>query len=194
GVLLAVGLDGFAAVNDTHGQDVGDAMLVEVARRIRATVDTCDLVARLSGDQFAVYADISKVRAFTLATRLMGELSSPYRLPGMELRLSAGIGLAACGPEDPLHRAGLALRRARDTGRGQVEWYDETVESTFVRRGLIEQHLPTAIGDGQFDLAYQPIYDLVEGHPVGVEALLRWRHPLLGTVPPRETVAIAAEL
>jgi diguanylate cyclase (GGDEF)-like protein/PAS domain S-box-containing protein len=194
GVLLAVGLDGFAAINDLHGPDVGDAMLVEVARRIRTTVDGGGQVARLSGDQFAVYADISKVRAFTLATRLLGELSSPYRLPGVELRLSAGIGLAACGSEDPLHRAGLALRRAKDTGRGRVEWYDETVESTFVRRGLIEQHLPTAIGDGQFDLAYQPIYDLVEGHPVGVEALLRWRHPLLGTVPPRETVAIAAEL
>jgi diguanylate cyclase (GGDEF)-like protein/PAS domain S-box-containing protein len=195
GMLLAVGLDGLAGINDTHGPDVGDAMLVEVARRIRTTVESGDLVARLSGDEFAVYASISKVRAFTLATRLLGELSEPYRLPGVELRLSAGIGLAASGGcDDPLHRAGLALRRAKDSGRGRVEWYDETVESTFVRRGLIEQHLPTAISDGQFDLAYQPIYDLVEGHPVGVEALLRWRHPQLGTVPPRETVAIASEL
>src|SRR5690348_8379685 len=170
-------------------------MLVEVARRIRAAVEPDDLVARLSGDEFAIYANISKVRAFTLATRLMGELSEPYRLPDLELRLSAGIGLAACGgSDDPLRRAGLALRRAKDAGRGRVEWYDEAVESAFIRRGLIEQHLPSAIGGGQFDLAYQPIYDLVEGHPVGVEALLRWRHPELGTVPPRETVAIAREL
>ncbi len=194
GILLAIGLDGFAAINDVHGPDFGDAMLVEVARRIRTAVDSGDLAARLSGDEFAVYTRISKVRAYTLATRLLGELSEPYRLPGVELRLSAGIGLAPCGSEDPLHRAGLALRRAKDCGRGQVEWFDEAVESTFIRRGLIEQQLPAAISGGQFDLAYQPVYDLVEGHPVGVEALLRWRHPHLGTVPPLETVEIAGQL
>jgi diguanylate cyclase (GGDEF)-like protein/PAS domain S-box-containing protein len=194
GIVLAIGLDGFAAVNDVHGPDVGDALLVEVARRIRTTVEPGDLAARLSGDEFAVRTQVSKVRAYTLANRLLSELTEPFRLPGVELRLSAGVGLADGGSEDALRRAGLALRWAKRSGRGSVEWHDATVEQAAVRRGHIEQELPLAVRGGQLDLAYQPVYDLVEGRPVGVEALLRWRHPDLGTVPPLETVAAAAEL
>ncbi|MFI5909446.1 putative bifunctional diguanylate cyclase/phosphodiesterase [Dactylosporangium sp. NPDC051541] len=196
GFLVTVGLDGFAGVNDLHGPEIGDALLVEVAARIRAAIAPTDVAARLNGDEFAVFTPVDKVHAYTLATRLMGELGEPYPMPGTVLQLSAGIGLAPVGdgPEDTLRRADLALRRAKRTGRGRVEWHDESAEEAFVRRATLEQHLPQAVERGELDLAYQPVYDLVEGHPIGVEALLRWRHPRLGTIPPRETLAVAQEL
>ncbi|MEV4133317.1 EAL domain-containing protein [Dactylosporangium sp. NPDC049742] len=196
GHLMMIGLDGFAGVNDLHGSDVGDAMLVEAAARIRAAIGKGDVAARLNGDEFAVYTGVDKVHAFTLATRLLGDLGEPYPLPGADLQLSAGIGLApaAGGAEESLRRAGLALRRAKRGGRGKVEWHDAAVEDAYVRRATLEQHLPQAAERGELDLAYHPVYDLVEGHPIGVEALLRWRHPTLGTVPPRETLEVAREL
>ncbi|GAA3456432.1 putative bifunctional diguanylate cyclase/phosphodiesterase [Dactylosporangium matsuzakiense] len=196
GFLVTVGLHGFAGVNDLHGPDIGDALLVEVAARIRAAVAPDDVAARVDGDEFAVYTLVDKVHAYTLATRLLGELAEPYPVPGTVLQLSAGIGLAPVGggPEDTLRRADLALRRAKRTGRGRVEWHDEAAEEAYVRRATLEQHLPLAVERGELDLAYQPVYDLVEGHPIGVEALLRWRHPRLGTIPPREVLAVAEEL
>ncbi|WP_433218505.1 putative bifunctional diguanylate cyclase/phosphodiesterase [Dactylosporangium sp. CS-047395] len=196
GFLVTVGLDGFAGVNDLHGNDVGDALLVAVAARIRAAIAPDDLAARLHGDEFAVFTRVDKVHAYTLATRLLGELGEPYPMPGTVLQLSAGIGLApvAGEPEDSLRRADLALRRAKRTGRGQVEWHDEAAEEAYVRRATLEQHLPQAVERGELDLAFHPVYDLVEGHPIGVEALLRWRHPRLGTIPPRETLTVAREL
>jgi len=196
GFLVAVGLDGFAGINDVHGRDLGDAMLVEVAARIRGSITHGDVAARFNGDEFAVFTRVDKVHAFTLATRLLGELGEPYPLPGTVLRLSAGIGLAPVGggPEETLRRAGLALRRAKRTGRGRVEWHDDAVDEAYVRRATLEQHLPRAVERGELDLAYHPVYDLVEGHPIGVEALLRWRHPLLGTIAPQEALAVGREL
>ncbi|WP_344618840.1 putative bifunctional diguanylate cyclase/phosphodiesterase, partial [Dactylosporangium salmoneum] len=196
GFLITVGLDGLAGVNDLHGPDVGDAMLVEVAARIRAAAGTGDVAARINGDEFAVFTRADKIHAYTLATRLAGELGEPYPVPGAVLQLSAGIGLAPAGggPEETLRRAGLALRRAKRTGRGRVEWHDEAAEEAYVRRATLEQDLPLAIERGELDLAYHPVYDLVEGHPIGAEALLRWRHPKLGTVPPGETLTVAREL
>ncbi|MEU7869374.1 GGDEF domain-containing protein [Dactylosporangium sp. NPDC049140] len=196
GFLLTVGLDGFAGVKDVHGSDIGDALLVTVAARIRSAAGPGDLAARLNGGEFAVLTRVDKLHAFTLATRLLAGLGEPYPVPGATLQLSAGIGLAPTGgaPEEALRRAGLALRRAKRTGRGRVEWHDDAAEETYVRRATLEQHLPRAIERGELDLAYHPVYDLVEGHPVGVEALLRWRHPRLGTVTPAETLTVAREL
>jgi diguanylate cyclase (GGDEF)-like protein/PAS domain S-box-containing protein len=196
GYLIAIGLDGFAGVNALHGADLGDAMLVQVAARIRSAIHAGDVAARIDGDEFAVYTEVDKVHAFTLATRLLADLGEPYPLPGADLQVSAGIGLAPVGggAEESLRRAGLALRRAKRGGRGRVEWHDAAVEDAYVRRATLEQHLPQAADRGELDLAYHPVYDLVEGHPIGVEALLRWRHPTLGTVAPKEALEVAQEL
>ncbi|MET7395877.1 EAL domain-containing protein [Dactylosporangium sp. NPDC005572] len=94
----------------------------------------------------------------------------------------SGLALVGGGPGETVRRAGRS---------GRIEWHDE---AAYVRRAVLEQHLPQAAGRGELDLAFHPVYDLVEGHPVGVEALLRWRHPRLGTIPPRETLGIAREL
>jgi diguanylate cyclase (GGDEF)-like protein/PAS domain S-box-containing protein len=201
GSVLVIALDGLGGVNDVRGRDHGDAILIEVGHRLRAGVDTGDLAARLSGERFAVLTPVGVVRAYSLATRLLTMLTEPYRLPGVTVHLSASIGLAlitgADGVDDVLRRADLALLRAqRDgrDGRGRVEWYDESMEAALLRGVTLEQELPGAVGRGELDLVYQPILELAYQRPVGAEALLRWRHPTIGTVAPTELIAVAEKL
>ncbi|MGC9665041.1 putative bifunctional diguanylate cyclase/phosphodiesterase [Planosporangium sp. 12N6] len=198
GSVLIIDLDGLAGVNDVHGRELGDAVLVEVGRRLRFTLDTGDLPARLDGDEFAVLTPTGSVRAYALATRLVTVLNEQYRLPGVSVRLTARAGLAevagAGSVEEILRRADLALLRAERAGQSCVEWYDRSMESALLRRMTLERELPGAIDRGELDLVYQPVLDLADRRPVGAEALLRWRHPRLGAVPPRELVAVAEDL
>ena len=149
GVLLLIELDGFNAVNDVRGYDTGDAVLVEVARRLRAGTAETDLPARLGGDEFAVVTETSAVHAYALATRLLMMLAEPIVLPNVTVYLSASIGMAdlagGSNVDDVLRRADLALRQAKRTGRGRVEWYDAEVEEAMLRRMTLEQELPGAL-------------------------------------------------
>jgi diguanylate cyclase (GGDEF)-like protein/PAS domain S-box-containing protein len=198
GALLVVELDGFNAVNDVRGYDIGDAVLVEVARRLRAGSGETDLPARLSGDEFAVVTQASSVQAYALATRLLTMLAEPITLPGVTVHLSASIGMtdlaSAANGDDVMRRGDLALRRAKQLGRGRVEWFDEAIEQAIMRRMTIEQELPGALLRGEFDLLYQPILDLVRSRPLAVEALLRWRHPSMGTLLPYDVIPVAEDL
>jgi diguanylate cyclase (GGDEF)-like protein/PAS domain S-box-containing protein len=199
GALIVLDLGGVTGVNEVHGHRIGDAVMVEAARRLRAEAAPTDVPVRLDGDKFAVATGSGAVQAHLLATRLLTILTEPYALPGTLLHLSASAGLAELQPGVPagetLRRAGLALRGTRrGFGGGAVEWYDESTEAQLRRRLNIEQELPGAVGRAELDLAYQPIVDLASGRPVGAEALLRWRHPRLGTVPPGEFIPIAEEL
>ncbi len=199
GALVLLELDGFNAVNDVRGYDVGDAVLVEVARRLRAGTADTDLPARLSGDEFAVVTEASPVQAYALATRLLTMLAEPIQLPGgVVVHLTASIGMTdlagGSSGDDVLRRADLALRRAKHLGRGRVEFYDEAAEDELVRRMTLEQELPGALKRGELDLIYQPILDLEAPHPLGVEALLRWRHPRLGTLLPADVIPVAEDL
>jgi diguanylate cyclase (GGDEF)-like protein len=201
GSVLVIALDGLGGVNDVRGRDHGDAILIEVGHRLRTGVDTGDLPARLSGERFAVLTPVGVVRAYSLATRLLTMLTEPYRLPGVTAHLSASIGLALItggdGVDDVLRRADLALLRAqRDgrDGRGRVEWYDESMEAALLRGVTLEQELPGAVARGELDLVYQPILELTFQRPVGAEALLRWRHPRIGTVAPTELMSVAEKL
>jgi predicted signal transduction protein with EAL and GGDEF domain len=114
------------------------------------------------------------------------------------VHLSASIGMTdlagAANGDDVLRRADLALRQAKQLGRGRVEWYDAKVEEAIIRRMTLEQELPDALGRGELDLIYQPILDLVRGRPLAVEALLRWRHPRLGTLLPADVIPVAEDL
>jgi diguanylate cyclase (GGDEF)-like protein/PAS domain S-box-containing protein len=201
GALLMIGLTGLTAVNDLRGYDAGDAVLVEVARRLRAAAGGTDLVARLGGDEFAVATESSPVQAYALATRLLSTLARPILLPGapgaFEVHLNGSVGLTdlagAADGDEVLRRADLALRRAKQMGPGRVEWYDEALERAMLRRMMLEQDLPGALLRGELDLIYQPIVDLVEARPTAVEALLRWRHPRLGTLLPYDVIPVAEE-
>jgi diguanylate cyclase (GGDEF)-like protein/PAS domain S-box-containing protein len=196
--LLVIGLHGLTAVNDLRGRPAGDAVLVEAARRLRTHLGADDLAARLGESRFAVLTADGPIEAYALAVRLVDVLAGPYDLPGRPVRLQASAGLAVLSAgdsgEDVVHRGELALRRADQLGRDQVEWYDEGLEEQLVRRLDLERHLPGAAGRGELDLVYQPVVHLDGGLPVGVEALVRWRHAVLGRVLPGELMPVADRL
>lgn len=198
GAVLVLDLDGATGINDVRGREVGDAVLIEVARRLRTGIGSDDVAARLGADEFAVLTPERPIEAYGLGMRLLTVLAEPYELPGVTVRLSASVGLAEVTPRDSideiLYRADLACRRARQLGGDRVEWYDESLATLLLRRSTLEQSLPGAGARGELDVVYQPIVDLLDRRPVGVEALLRWRHPTLGTILPGELVPIAEQI
>ncbi|WP_242624768.1 putative bifunctional diguanylate cyclase/phosphodiesterase [Krasilnikovia cinnamomea] len=204
GTLLVVDLHGLAEINDARGRETGDAVLIEVGRRIRGLLGDTDLAARLAGDEFAVLTPDGAVLAYALATRLVTLLGEAYQLPGSIVELHTSVGLAelagGADSEEVLRHADLARKRARQLGQDRVEWYDTDVEIQLHRRMELERELLGAAERGELDLVFQPAVSLRDAQPAGVEALLRWRHPRLGTILPAEllpiarAVGIAAEL
>ncbi|MBQ1017889.1 GGDEF domain-containing protein [Micromonospora sp. D93] len=193
GALLLVDLHGTEGIGPTAREDV----LAEAVHRARAVIAADDLVTGCTGTGFAVVTAAGPVLAYALGTRLLSALSPPYRLAGAMLRVQTSIGLAevsGAGPADVLRQAELARRRAVQLGRDRVEWYDAFLEEQLVRRLDLERELPGAVARGELDLVYQPVVDLADGQPVGAEALLRWRSPVLGTVLPAELLPVAEDL
>ncbi|MFI7646537.1 putative bifunctional diguanylate cyclase/phosphodiesterase [Micromonospora sp. NPDC049460] len=197
GALLVVDLHIPGATAEGPGDAAREAVTAEVARRVRAVVGPGDLLADLTAAGFAVVTGTGPVLAYALGTRLLAALTQPYQVPGGVLRLRASIGLAevaGTAPEDVLRQADLARRRAVQLGRDRVEWYDAYLEEQLVRRLDLERELPGAVARGELDLVYQPVLDLADRQPVGTEALLRWRSPVLGTVLPAEFLPVAEDL
>ncbi|MEV0808523.1 sensor domain-containing phosphodiesterase [Micromonospora sp. NPDC050200] len=197
GALLLVELHGLGAVVEGAGPSAADAVLVAAARRLRDVVGPHDMVARVAGEEFAVVTDAGPVPAYALGGRLLAALGEPCPTPGWMVRLRVSIGLAelaGAGPEDALRQADLARRRAVQLGRNRIEWYDAYLEEQLVRRLDLERELPGATARGELDLVYQPVLGLVDRQPVGTEALLRWRSPVLGTVLPAELLPVAEDL
>jgi diguanylate cyclase (GGDEF)-like protein/PAS domain S-box-containing protein len=204
--LLCVDLDHFKAVNDTLGHAAGDALLCQVAARLRGCVREGDLVARLGGDEFAVLQE--EVRrpadAAALARRIVRTLSMPYDLEGRPALVGAsvGIALALAAPaagrqaEDLLREADVALYRAKAEGRGRCRLFETGMDERLRRRQALKPALRGAAARGEFELHYQPVVDLASERAVAFEALLRWRRP--GgrgpvMVPPAEFVPVAEE-
>jgi diguanylate cyclase (GGDEF)-like protein/PAS domain S-box-containing protein len=187
GTLLLIELDQVAAVGEVHGEEAGEAVLVEVGRRLRAVLAGADLAARLMDEVFAIATAHPPVPAYALAARVRDLLAEPFELPGTSVRLAANIGLTelagAASVGDALSRAEAALHRARQLRSGGIEWYDEALAAALLRRRSLERELPGILDRGELDLLYQPVLDLSDGIPVGADALLRWRHPRLGVVP-----------
>src|SRR5947209_4972616 len=194
---MAIDLDGFKTVNDIRGHDVGDAVLVEVGRRLRANLRPGDLAARLGGDEFAVLMWGGPEEAYGVAERLLTVLGGPYDMEGSAVFLSASIGLAGCATAADvpslLHNADLSLRFAKQRGKSRVERYDAAYDQWMRRRTTVEQELRGAIEREQLSLVYQPVVALPEGRTVGVEALVRWHHPTLGEISPAEFIPVAEE-
>jgi diguanylate cyclase (GGDEF)-like protein/PAS domain S-box-containing protein len=195
GTLLVIDLHGLAEINDSRGRETGDAVLIEVGRRIRGLLAEEDVPARLGGDEFAVLTPEGAVLAYALATRIVTLLMEPYQLPGTIVELHTSVGLAELSgggdSEEVLRHADLARSRARQLGRDRVEWYDTDVEIQLHRRMDLERELLGAADRGELDVVFQPVVSLRDGQPAGVEALLRWRHPKLGTVLPAELLPVA---
>jgi len=198
--LLALDLDRFKPVNDAFGHAVGDALLRLAARRLRAAVRAGDAVARLGGDEFAVILR-GDAGAEALAARLAEMLGRPFLVEGHACNVGASLGLAVA-PDDGddaeslLRAADLALYRAKAEGRGTFRRFDPAMRRSAEARHALEAELRRALPLGQLELFFQPQVSLRAaggGGLVGFEALLRWRHPARGLVPPAEFVPLAEE-
>jgi diguanylate cyclase (GGDEF)-like protein/PAS domain S-box-containing protein len=199
--VLCVDLDNFKQVNDTLGHPVGDALLVAVSERLQACVREVDTVARLGGDEFAiVQCGIGAPEdAALLARRVVETLSAPYEIDGHRVMVGASLGISVA-PGDGvtcerlLKNADVALYRAKSDGRGTWRFFEPEMDARLQARRKLELDLREALAKNQFDLYYQPICDLELNRVCGIEALLRWRHPTRGFVPPSEFIPVAEEI
>ncbi len=198
--VLCLDLDAFKAVNDTFGHAAGDALLREVARRIRAALRQEDLPARLGGDEFAILlgGEAGAASAAATAERLVASLREPVDLGGQEATVGVSIGIAFA-PEHGLDsdtlvkRADLALYRAKSEGRNTYRLFAAAMDRAAEARRRLEIDLRLALQRGEFALHYQPVFDLASGRVEAVEALLRWDHPARGPLGPGAFLALAEE-
>lgn len=208
--LLFLDLDHFKNVNDTLGHPVGDALLREVADRLRACVREGDLVARLGGDEFAILQSSTRQRqdAAMLAQRAVEVVCAPYELLGYraQVGVSIGIALAAGGPgsanpagsgasaDELLKNADMALYHAKSAGRRTWRFFEATMEQELQQRLALEADLREALPLGQLEVMYQPITNLATNRLSGFEALLRWRHPTRGMVSPALFIPVMEDI
>jgi diguanylate cyclase (GGDEF)-like protein len=198
--VLYLDLNDFKAVNDRFGHSIGDRLLVQVSQRLKDCVRQIDLVARLSGDEFAVIvADVKDANVATIvANRIVSSLDTAFVMDGIEVFTGACIGIAFApadggSPELLLKCADQALYEAKRGYGGIIQLYDPgSKEATRQRRGL-ERDLRSALRGSEFFLVFQPIFALDNNRIAGCEALLRWRHPTLGVRRPAEFVHIMEE-
>jgi diguanylate cyclase (GGDEF)-like protein/PAS domain S-box-containing protein len=198
--VAALDLDHFKYVNDTLGHAAGDEMLKAVAARASSAVGRADTVARTGGDEFVLVlpgrADESEASATVQA--VLTALAEPLRLHGQDLVMTGSAGLAAW-PADGhdaaalIQHAEVAMYRAKDLGRNAVQFYTPAMNARARERMALEGALRSALNHGEFELYYQPQVDLLSGSVVGLEALIRWRHPSLGLVRPDRFIHLAEE-
>lgn len=199
--VLLVDLDRFKEVNATRGPEVGDAALIEVARRLRRSVRLGDTVGRIGGDQFLVLcvAMNGESDASAMARRAIAGIAEPFETPsGDELPLSASIGVvlvdrAGSSPASIINSAEAALSKANEQGRGHFAIFEEGWQKKIVIRLEIERALSVAITEDELVLHYQPIVETSTGMMVGAEALIRWNRPGHGLLPPGDFIEIAEE-
>ncbi|MEK9952869.1 MAG: EAL domain-containing protein [Curvibacter sp.] len=204
GALLFIDLDNFKTLNDTHGHDMGDLLLQQVARRLLDNVREGDTVARLGGDEFVVMLeDLSRdaieaaTQAETVGRKILAALGGAHRIRGLGFHSTPSIGATLFGAasenlEEPIKRADLAMYQAKNAGRNTLRFYDPRMQSLLLARAELERDLRTALLQQQFVLHYQP--QVQRGGLVsGAEALLRWQHPQRGLVPPGEFIALSEE-
>jgi diguanylate cyclase (GGDEF)-like protein len=209
--VLFIDLDDFKRANDTHGHDVGDAILRGVAQRLEQATRAGDLAARLGGDEFLVVAEriVDVNEAVALAHRVMEAIAEPIATGSLQFSMAASVGVALALDGDDvasqlIARADLALYRAKAHGRGRVEMYDESLQAELVHQADVEADLAAALDDGgdsdgdgdtgpgddELLLYYQPFIDSATMRPTGVEALIRWRRDGR-LVPPDDFIPIA---
>ena len=198
--VLCMDLDRFKAVNDTLGHPIGDALLQQVATRIRETIREVDTVARLGGDEFAVIqvGILQPQGATALASRLIEALSAPYQIEDHQIVIGCSIGVAVA-PSDGedadqlLKKADVALYRAKLDGRGTYRFFELGMDARMHARRSLELDLRRALVQGEFELHYQPLVDLERSEVTAFEALLRWNHPQRGRVSPADFIPLAEE-
>jgi len=209
-VVLLLDLDRFKAVNDVHGHPAGDQLLQLAATRLRNVARTGDFVARLGGDEFALAALFSPPRqpgelAAQLAQRIIVTLEEPFTLSsGTVVRVGTSIGVAlsqqtvtqqaAEGMDTLMHRADVALYRAKADGRGRYCFFKPVMDDDVQTRALLESDLREAVANGHIVPHLQPLVGMANERVVGFEVLARWQHPSRGMVPPGEFIPVAEQV
>jgi diguanylate cyclase (GGDEF)-like protein len=198
--VLCLDLDHFKSVNDTLGHPVGDLLLKAVADRLRRCTREPDTIARLGGDEFAIImtAMTQPNDAALLCRRLREAITKPYELDGHQIVIDISIGISfapfdAAEPDQLLKNADMALYGAKADGRGIYRFFEPEMDARMQQRRELEMDLRKALVNGEFELHYQPLVDLQDNEINGFEALLRWRHPARGLVPPAEFIPVAEE-
>ncbi|MCM2258122.1 MAG: EAL domain-containing protein [Vicinamibacteria bacterium] len=194
-------LDQFKVVNDSLGHTIGDSLLMGVAGRIKSCLRPGDTVARIGGDEFAVFVeDVDDVsQALRIAERVHEEFLVPFHPGGNEVFATASVGLVLTGgayerAEELLRDADIAMYRAKRAGRGRTEIYDGSMHAAATARHRLENDLRRAVERGELRLAFQPIVDLADGRVSSLEALVRWQHPERGLLMPLEFIQVAEEM
>jgi diguanylate cyclase (GGDEF)-like protein len=197
--LHCLDLDQFKVINDTLGHPAGDTLLVEAGHRVQNAARG-HFVARLGGDEFVVLQTVGDDRDAIdkLARRILEEMAQPLVIDGNEFAPSTSIGIAIApqdgdGGETLLRNADLALYRAKEAGRGTYAFFEESLNQRAQQRRQLETDLRLAVDRAEFELYYQPLFDLKDNRICSFEALIRWNHPTRGLISPAEFVPIAED-
>jgi diguanylate cyclase (GGDEF)-like protein len=198
--VLCIDLDHFKTINDSLGPTLGDGLLKQVADRLRRCVRESDFIARMGGDEFAIIqlGEAEPAGATSLATRIIEALSAPYDIEGHQVMVGASIGISVA-PSDGteadqlIKHADMALYLAKSEGRGIYRFFEPEMDRRMHARRQLELDLRDALIRGEFELHYQPILDLGSNEVRGLEALIRWNHPVRGKIPPIDFIPLAEE-
>lgn len=197
--LLIIDVDDFKDVNDSLGHEGGDALLIQLAQRLRGCVRGHDLVARLGGDEFAIVVmDEGGTATGEVARRIQDALLDPFCIDDVRLKVTVSMGAAqrSAGTADPaelMRQADFAMYMAKHGGKGRYQLFDARGYDEMTYRAALRADLATAVHAGQLRLDYQPVVNLATGEIAGVEALVRWEHPTLGRLGPAEFIPLAEE-
>ena len=197
---LMLDLDRFKEVNDSLGHAVGDALLKAVTGRLRGCLRDSDTIGRLGGDEFTILARVTEgaEEATALARRINAAVAAPFNLDGNLVTVGTSIGIAlapqdSTDPDELLKKSDLALYRAKSEGRGVHRFFAPEMDQRVQLRRELERDLRYALVESQFEVYYQPLVNLDRDEICGLEALLRWNHPLRDKVPPLEFIPLAEE-
>ncbi|HFB53385.1 MAG TPA: EAL domain-containing protein, partial [Sulfurimonas autotrophica] len=196
--LLFIDLDQFKNINDSLGHHIGDEVLIEAANRLRSTIREQDTLSRLGGDEFTIILrDIDSVQnTTTVARKIIASIKEPMQIASQTLYISSSIGISIY-PDDTtiaenlIKYADAAMYRAKDEGRDNFQFYSSEMTTIAFEKVVMENSLRVAIKEEQFEVYYQPQYDIQNNTIVGMEALVRWIHPSLGIISPVKFIPLA---